>query len=250
MKQSTPSSQRSLNTRSNQAQTLLDARIEYTNHIINTHFNTFVYVDTKLQALLSISAFLLTASTFVYTSATIATQPALSLFIISCASQLIAVGFCIWHVKPKMDSGVGNNRNPRSVIGTIPFTKQQYLANVRNLSKTDMLTFNCGQIYGLAHIHKRGEVAIFRAALFVSIGIAFLVCALMANGLAVADKKPSSTAVRSTASAASAASAAVQQIDASASKPPAASVHSRVPSQPLSPAGGASSVPKASGSTP
>lgn len=171
---------------------MLDSRIEYTNHIINTHFNTFVYIDTKLQALLSISAFILAATTFVYTSGAISNKLSIILFTISGFCQLIAISFCLWHIKPRMDAKVGNNINPRTVVGTTPFTKTEYIKNIESLTKKNMLTFNSSQIYGLSHIHKKGAAALFRASIFNAIGIIFLVAAFILNTIPSTDDQTSS----------------------------------------------------------
>ncbi|MGH1466170.1 MAG: hypothetical protein ACRBBQ_12505 [Cognatishimia sp.] len=161
----------------------LDDAIEFTNHIIGTHFSTFSYIDTKLQALLAISSLFLAGFTFVYASFAIESNLAVALLLVAAVVLFGSIMVCVWHVTPKLNSGIGNETNLRSAIGTSPLTKEEYHGRICNLSKADMLEMNCHQISGLSRINTSGGWALKMSSIAIGLAVVLFCAAFAVNGI-------------------------------------------------------------------
>lgn len=162
----------------------LDEKIAYTSHIIDTHFQTFNWLDVKMQALLAIAVASLAAATFL-----IKDLSGLSVYesvIIVTACVLLAIGMIIslFHLVPILNSGVGNITNPRVAIAITKMKdKESYTKIMSNLTKEEMLQYNCHQIFGLATICKIGQKHLRRAIIFIGLGLSIIAITIFVWGI-------------------------------------------------------------------
>ena len=161
----------------------LDDKISFTYHIIDTHFSTFSYIDTKLQALLAVSSLFLAGATYIFTSYTILSVFSQTLFLLSGLTFILAILVCVWHIAPKMNSGIGNENNLRSAVGTSTLSKQEYHTKILSLHKNDLLRLNCYQISGLSRINSSGAIAMKTSSIAIAVGLSFFILAVVSNGI-------------------------------------------------------------------
>lgn len=161
----------------------VDAALEFTHHIIDTHFSTFSYNDARLQALLTISSLFLAGVTFIMTSFDM--QSAMSLWLAAASAFLLVISIllCVWHVTPKMNAGIGNEINPRSAIGTSNKSKKDYERIIYKLTKEDMLRHNCNQISGLSRINTKSAIVLKISAVSIGLAVVVFVAAVTVSGL-------------------------------------------------------------------
>ncbi|MFB9149504.1 hypothetical protein [Roseovarius ramblicola] len=161
----------------------LNAALNFTYHIIDTHFSTFSYTDTKLQALLTISSLFLAGGTFVMRSFDIQSGAPLILGVIAAALLIVSIMLCVWHVTPKMNSGIGNEINPRSAIGTSNRSKEEYQKIIFGLTKEEMLQHNCNQISGLSRINTQGAAVLKASSSAIGLAVVLFVASFAITGL-------------------------------------------------------------------
>jgi hypothetical protein len=161
---------------------LLGARIEYTKHIVDTHFSTFGWIDVKMQALLVIATAALAAATFSLKE--ISNVGLIGEITLVAAFVFLAIGMliCLVHISPTLNSGIGNENNPRSVIGTVNRNKEEYFSVVSSLLPSDMLMFNAYQISGMARINSRGQRRLAWAIRSVGMGMVLIFLLLAQYG--------------------------------------------------------------------
>ena len=176
---------KSCNTSVNESTTAsLDEKITYTSHIIDTHFQTFNWLDVKMQALLVIAAASLAAGTFA-----IKDLPGLSIYesviiVIACCLLIIGMIISLIHLVPILDSGVGNITNPRVAIVIANMKdKESYTRIMLNLNKEEMLQYNCHQIFGLATICKIGQKHLRKAIIFIGLGLSIIAITISVWGM-------------------------------------------------------------------
>lgn len=151
---------------------LVDEKLDYTQHIIDTHFHTFNWLDVKMQALLAIAAASLAAATFIIKDLKGVTIYETIPVILACVLLIIGMIISLWHLMPILDSGVGNVTNPRVAIGIVKIPdKENFHDIIRSLDKEQMLEFNCFQIYGLAKICKTGQSRLSTAIILIGSGL-------------------------------------------------------------------------------
>lgn len=160
----------------------IDAALSFTYHIIDTHFSTFSYTDTKLQALLTISSLFLAGGTFVMTSFDIQSGTPLILGVLAASLLIVAIMLCVWHVTPKMNSGIGNEINPRSAIGTSNRSKEEYQRIIFGLTKEEMLEHNCNQISGLSRINTKGAAVLKASSSAIGLAAVLFVASFALSG--------------------------------------------------------------------
>lgn len=153
----------------------IDDKIEYTRHIIETHFQTFNWLDVKMQALLAIAAASMAVMTFAVKD--LDNSSVIGEWLLYIAGIFLFAGMVVAlkHLIPTMDSGVGNNTNPKVALSISNIKHKEAYSNIINgLSKKDMLNYNCYQIYGLAKICMSGQRHIRIATLLVGTGLLML----------------------------------------------------------------------------
>jgi len=176
----------------------ISEKIAYTSHIIDTHFQTFNWLDIKMQALLGIAAASLAVATFA-----IKDLIGLSVYenlavITACIFLIAGMISSLIHLIPILDSGVGNIDNPRVAICIAKITERDiYHDMILNISNEDMLRYNCFQIYGLATICKTGYKRLRSSIQFVGGGLIIIAITLFIWGVRSSnfletqpDKKP------------------------------------------------------------
>lgn len=162
----------------------IDKKIEYTTHIIDTHFQTFNWLDVKMQALLAIAAASLAAAAFAVKDLPGIHITESIIIIFGCFLLIAGMITSLMHLVPILDSGVGNITNPRVaiVIANIE-NKDAYADTILNLKKRDMLIYNCHQIYGLATICKAGQKHLKIAIYFTGIGLIVVALTIFSWGV-------------------------------------------------------------------
>lgn len=160
-----------------------DELIPHTQHIIDTHFHTFNWLDVKMQGLLAIAAASLAAATFVIKNLHNINFYEITFIVLASILLIIGMVISLLHLMPIMDAGVGNITNPRVAAGIAKIDKEDYHSLVSNLKKGDMVKYNCYQISGLARICILGQRRLRNAIIFIASGLIVIAATVSLWGL-------------------------------------------------------------------
>lgn len=139
--------------------------LEYTTQIIEKRYDLYHWCEQKIASLATIDGVLL-ASLFLLVGSipgqgqkylVLSDQVIIDLrdlailaLLEALICLLISISVCLWHIIPLMDSKVGNQTNPRSVIGIERFkTAHDYHQAILQLDLDTMLRYNAYQIKGM-----------------------------------------------------------------------------------------------------
>jgi len=153
-------------------------QMAFTLDIVDKQYRSYIWNDGKVQAMATIDAALLAAIFIVIQVFKNITGWAV--FFLSSSFILLAVSLIISlrHAIPKLDSGVGNQDNLRSIIGIVELEKQDYHKAILNLSKDEMISMNCHQISGMARNCLESQKIIKKSVMLKSFSILLLIVAV------------------------------------------------------------------------
>lgn len=159
---------------------------EFTKDVLDKRYNIYGWCETKVYNLITLNGLIL-AAIFVVVGFS-ARQPidtwlALGQYLSTagailflCASLLQALR----HIRPKMNSGTGTGKNPRSVVGTITHECwEDFELHLRQMDLEKMISSNAEQIYGMSFNIIRNDLAIRGAAAFSILGMLCFLTAVM-----------------------------------------------------------------------
>lgn len=161
-----------------------DAKVlfDFTADIIDKQYRCYTWNDGKMQALVATDGALLAGIILIFQIfKNISALTAIVLFL-AFTFLLISLVVCLVHMIPRLDSGVGNEANLRTMIGIRRFNKEQYHVQVQNISISDMIRMNCWQIVGMCQNNMRsyrllqkGVWLTFAGVLVLGFALPFLV---------------------------------------------------------------------------
>lgn len=137
-------------------------RYEFTIGILESRYALYAWCETKMQTLAAVDSILLGAVAitigqhYKLNSGLHDTLAGATAFFLVASLAVI-----LWHIIPLMNSGVGNDNNPRSTVVVLQYeTKERYLEHVNALQIEDLITYNSNQSYGMSKNIMRDRAAI------------------------------------------------------------------------------------------
>ena len=85
---------------------------------------------------------------------------------------------CLVHAVPRIDSGIGNQWNLRTMVGISRLDKEDYHLKMSHLSLSEMLEMNCWQIAGMCRNNMRSRRLIRSGVRLTVAGVLLFVVAL------------------------------------------------------------------------
>ena len=128
---------------------------DFTADIIDKQYRCYTWNDGKMQALVATDGALLAGIILIFqTFENISLETSIFLFL-AFTFLLISLVVCLVHMIPRLDSGIGNEANLRTMIGIRRFSKEQYHEQVGGVGINDMIRMNCWQIAGMCQNNMR-----------------------------------------------------------------------------------------------
>ncbi len=153
--------------------------LEFTTDIIDKQYRSYVWNDGKVQALVTIDTALIAGILLILQVFSHVSTFAFILLGCSFVCLLISSLVCLVHAVPKIDSGVGNQSNLRTMVGISPLSKQQYHEAMLSQSLDKMIEMNCWQITGMCKNNMRSHHLIRRGVRLTISGVLALAVALL-----------------------------------------------------------------------
>ncbi|MPN02109.1 hypothetical protein SDC9_149322 [bioreactor metagenome] len=84
---------------------------------------------------------------------------------------LIGFLFCLVHIKPRMDSKIGNDTNPRAMINIVKTGKEDYFKKISKFSLSDLIMYTSYQLSGMARLNEKGYKLLSKGVVFTFLGV-------------------------------------------------------------------------------
>jgi hypothetical protein len=144
---------------------------DYSLGLVENKYSLYVWCEEKIGQLIAVDGLLLGGLlVLLNTSGTLLGG---SLLLFCCATVFLSFSLVLslGHAIPKMNSGIGNEVNLRTVIGTEALKTEEYYKNLVGLSIEDMIWLNVCQLKGMNKIIMANRNAIRRAAIMTALGL-------------------------------------------------------------------------------
>lgn len=144
---------------------------EFTTDILDKQYRSYNWVDIKMQCLLTVDGALATGVFFLLQKGTVTNLFTLDCLMAAFLCLVASLTICLIHSVPKLDSGIGNQNNLRTIIGITRLTPSDYHSKVAALSNSQLLAMNCWQISGMTRNNKRSFHYLRIGVVFTVVGI-------------------------------------------------------------------------------
>jgi len=145
--------------------------LDFATDILDKQYRSYVWNDGKVQSLVTIDTALIAGVLVIlqiFQRANI-----VALFFLACAFLSLIASFivCLSHSIPRLNSGIGNEVNLRSMIGIVRLDKDEYLSKLMGLDLANMIKMTSWQISGMSRNNLRSHNLIQRGVILTSIGV-------------------------------------------------------------------------------
>lgn len=150
---------------------------EYALDVLHSRYELYAWCEAKVNNLVTVSGVLLGAVFLIITNDKIRHGwTAFDYTLASLGSVMLATGLILSlvHIIPKMDSGLGNETNPRVTIAIDNFSKDEYYEKILGLTPEASLRTITDQIKGMSRNVMRSQRAIRRASHATIVGLLVL----------------------------------------------------------------------------
>lgn len=151
---------------------------DFTVDIIDKQYRSYVWNDGKVQALVTIDAALIAGILLILQIFNQVSLLSLILLAVSSVFLLCSLLICLEHAIPRMNSGIGNEDNLRTMIGIARIGKEEYHKKITSLNLDDMVRMNCYQIAGMCKNNLKSHSLIKIAVRLTMIGVLVIGIAL------------------------------------------------------------------------
>jgi hypothetical protein len=151
--------------------------LEFSTDVLHSRYELYSWCEDKVQNLVTVSGVLLGAAFLIITNDNIRKGwTSFDYTLASVAGVLLGSGLIVslYHIIPKMNSGLGNETNPRVTIAIEQLSKDGYYSRVARMSVEEILRATTDQIKGMNHNIMRNQRAIRWASWLTISGLVVL----------------------------------------------------------------------------
>lgn len=141
---------------------------DFTVDIIDKQYRSYLWNDGKVQALVTIDTALIAGILLILQTYKSVSLLALILLGISFIVLLSSFLICLVHAIPRMNSGIGNENNLRTMVGITQYEKEEYHRQIISSDLSNMVRMNCNQISGMCKNNLRSH-SLIRAGVQLTI---------------------------------------------------------------------------------
>ena len=155
----------------------LGRALEFSTDVLHSRYELYSWCEDKVQNLVTVSGVLLGAAFLIITNDSLRKGwTNLDYTLASVAGVLLGSGLIVslYHIIPKMNSGLGNETNPRVTIAIEQLSKDGYYSRVAGMSGEEILRATTDQIKGMNHNIMRNQRAIRWASWLTISGLVVL----------------------------------------------------------------------------
>lgn len=151
---------------------------EFTKDILDKQFRTYAWSEGKLQALVTIDAALVAGSLVLAGAFRGSDSKGYLPMVPAVICLIVSFLVCLWHTIPWIDSGIGNDKNLRTITCARRFSKEDYYMHVSALRPEDLIRLTAWQVAGMSRNNIRSERLIKSGVVLTIFGTLLLAGAL------------------------------------------------------------------------
>ena len=167
--------------------------LDFAIDILDKQYRSYVWNDGKVQSLVTIDTALIAGILVILQTFQHVNIAAFLLLAGAFLALIASFIVCLWHSIPRVNSGIGNEANPRSMIGIVRLDKNEYLATIMGLDLRNMVRMTCWQISGMARNNLRSHNLIKHGVILTIIGV--MAISIAVPIIAIADRANINTQV-------------------------------------------------------
>lgn len=164
----------------------LDDSLAFVSDILDKQYRNYAWNDVKMQALITANSVIFAVIGFLFSTA-LPDIAALLLLLLGVTLISISLLHCLLHAVPKLQSKQsGPDNNPRSISGITSAHRewQDYLSQVRSLSKDEMFVHTVRQVYGMASNNRDSHRTLRIGVCCTFVAVCVIILSMVAASLA------------------------------------------------------------------